>query len=79
MVRPTKKPKLKTEATFWTAQKLEVYLKVKSNYSFWVQNAGLLDILVEEMVKRREEERTAAWLVKETEPICMQCLEVSNR
>ena len=61
--RPLKRPKSKPEVLIWRPQKLERYQKAKKGYSFWVRMAGLVDMLVEEMVKRREaEERTAAAL-----------------
>ena len=72
--RPAKKPRSEPVAVVWAPKKPEVYMRVKRNYSFWVQMASLIETLVLEMVKQREaEERTAAALerlmkwVEETE------------
>ena len=62
-LRPLKKLISEPAAVIWAPKKPEVYLKVKQNYSFHVQMAGLIKTLVSEMVKRREgEERMAAVL-----------------
>ena len=61
--RPRKKPRSEPAVVIWAPKKPEVYLKVKWNYLFCVQMAGLIETLVSEMVKRREaEERTAVVL-----------------
>ena len=61
--RPLKKLRLELAVVIQALKKPKVYLKVKQNYSFHVQMAGLIETLVLEMVKRREaEERMAAAL-----------------
>ena len=61
--RPAKKPKSEPVAVIQALKKPEVYLRVKRNYSFWVQMVSLIKTLVSEMVKWREaEERMAAAL-----------------
>ena len=51
------------EVVIQAPKKPEVYLRVKRNYSFCIRMASLIEMLVSEMVKRREaEERTAAAL-----------------
>ena len=60
-LRPLKKPRSEPAAVVWAPKKPEVYLKVKRNYSFWVQMVSLIETLVSEMVKWREaKERMAA-------------------
>ena len=62
-LRPPKKPRSELAVAIWALKKPEVYLQVKQNYSFQVQMASLMEILVLEMVRGREaEERMGAAL-----------------
>ena len=61
--RQVKKWRSEPVGMIWAPKKPEVYLWVKHNYSLWVQIVRLIEMLVSEMVKRREaEERLVAAL-----------------
>ena len=75
-LRPLKKLRSEQVGMIRAPKKLEVYLWVKRNYSFWVQMVGLIETLVSEMVKWREAEKRVAaaleWLMRWVEEMEME-------
>ena len=58
--RPLTRPRSEHAGVIRAPKKLEVYLRVKWNYSFHVCMVGLIEMLVSEMVKWREAEKRMA-------------------